>query len=114
MVQSSHSQTTRLVSPGTDPDAPLPRDHPHRERLMELSYEGPPPQSVGEAESLIFREEFRRQPPTQSQRRLIEIICLYSGQCIDPVNELPPNRWEAGCWIKAHIAAAGDWPYFDG
>jgi len=40
------------------------------------------------------------------------LICLYGGAC--PPETEPSNRWEAGCWIKAHIAAAGDWPYFDG
>jgi hypothetical protein len=114
MVQGSHGQTIHLVSPGIDSEAPLPSHHPHWKRLQELGYQGPPPRTAAEAEALVYREEFLRQPATLVQRRLIEIICLYGGHCFDPVTDMPPNRWEAGCWIKAHIGVAGDWPYFDG
>lgn len=69
---------------------------------------------VGAEDPETLRVRFLQEPLTTVQRRLIEVVCLYGGLCLEEVVNQLANRWEAGCWIKQHIMLAGDWPYFDG
>jgi len=112
MLRCPDGQTVHVEMRRTGNREPLEPDDARLKTLAELGYAGPAPRTAAEAEELLHQEEFRRAPPTTQQRRLIELICLYGGDC--PPEEALRSRWEAGCWIKAHIAAAGDWPFFDG
>jgi hypothetical protein len=114
MLEGVFRQTINLALRGRGSQEPLPREHPYRKKLRDLGYAGPEPRTVAEAEGWLWQQEFSAEPPTTQQRRLIELICLYGGDCLDDKTQALTSRWEAGCWIKAHIHLAGDWPYFDG
>lgn len=114
MLPGSFGQTIDLAVGDEAGQEPVAPDHPTVRKLRELGGDGPAPRTMGEAAEQMRREEFRRMPPTTQQKRLIEVICLYGDlHRTEGARDLT-NRWDAGCWIKAHIHLAGDWPYFDG
>lgn len=114
MLPGSFGQTIDLAVRDDAGQEPAVPDHPTIRKLRQLGADGPAPRTVGEAAEQLRREEFRRMPPTTQQKRLIELIGLYGGLHLTGGAPDVDNRWDAGCWIKAHIHLAGDWPYFDG
>jgi hypothetical protein len=113
MLQGNYGVTVHLATT-VESETALGSNDRLLDELRDYGYTGPPPPTVAEAEELLLKERFGRDPVTTVQRRQLELICLYGGLCLEDVQAQLTDRWEAGCWIKAHLHLAGDWPYFDG